>query len=347
MKWSGPFWNSARPRFIESSVRKAFSETLSQLAAENSRVALLTGDLGFQVFDDFHQRFGPRYVNIGVAEAALVAAAAGMAMEGWRPFAYSIASFITGRAFEQIRITVDYPNLPVVLVGGGGGYTYASSGVTHHAVEDIALMSVLPNMTVVIPGDPNETRELMPQLLMLPGPSYLRIGRYGEPTYQSSDPIVLGRARLLSDGEQIAIISAGDMAVVVLQSLSLLKDDHIFPMAYQMHTIKPLDTTVLNTLADRAHTIVVVEECCPSGGLASAVSTWLTQRQGSPKMVRLGPPDALALGNQNRDELRRVLSYDAHALADLCRSLSRSGEPRSFQTRGGYDSTNGRLPRLL
>lgn len=309
-------------------MRKAFSETLSQLGAENSRVALLTGDLGFQVFDDFRARFGPRYVNVGVAEAALVSAAAGMAMEGWRPFAYSIASFITGRAFEQIRLTVDYPNLPVILVGGGGGYTYASSGVTHHAAEDIPLMSVLPNMTVVIPGDPNEIRELMPQLLMLPGPSYLRVGRYGEPTYQADDPIVLGRARLVRDGEQIAIISTGDMVLVVLEGLSLLKDDHVFPVVYQMHTVKPLDTVILNTLAERVHTIVVIEECFPSGGLASAVSAWLAQRRGSPRLVRLGPPDALALGNQNRDGLRRSLGYDAYALAELCRSLSRNGNKK-------------------
>lgn len=309
-------------------MRKAFAETLSRLAAENSRVALLTGDLGFQVFDDFRAHFGPRYVNVGVAEAALVTAASGMAMEGWRPFAYSIASFITGRAFEQIRLTVDYPNLPVILVGGGGGYTYASSGVTHHAAEDIALMSVLPNMTVVVPGDPNEIRELMPQLVMLPGPSYLRVGRYGEPTYRADDPIVLGRARLLRDGEQIGIISAGDMVLAVLEGLRLLKDDHIFPVVYQMHTIKPLDTMMLNTLAEQVHTIVVVEECFPSGGLAGAISTWLAQRRGSPRLVRLGPPDALALGNQNCDELRRRLGYDAHALAELCRSLSRNGNKK-------------------
>lgn len=306
-------------------MRKAFTETLSRLAAENSRVALLTGDLGFRVFDDFRAHFGPRYVNVGVAEAALVTAASGMAMEGWRPFAYSIASFITGRAFEQIRLTVDYPNLPVVLVGGGGGYTYASSGVTHHAAEDIALMSVLPNMTVVVPGDPNEIRELMPQLVMLPGPSYLRVGRYGESTYQVDDPIVLGRARLLRDGEGIGIISAGDMVLTVLEGLRLLKDDRIFPVAYQMHTIKPLDVMILDALAARVHTIIVVEECFPSGGLAGAISAWLVQRGGSPRLIRLGPPDALALGNLDRDGLRQRLGYDAHALADLCRSLSRHG----------------------
>jgi len=307
-------------------MRKAFSETLLQLAEENPRVALLTGDLGFQVFDDFRTRFGPRYLNVGVAEAALVSVAAGMAMERWRPFAYSIASFITGRAFEQIRLLVDYPNLPVIIAGGGGGTTYASSGITHIAAEDIALMSVLPNMTVVNPGDPNEIRELMPQLLKLPGPSYLRVGRYGEPTYQAVDPVILGKARFVIDGEGVAIISTGDIVLVVLQALNMLKENQIFPIVYQMHTVKPLDTTVLSLLTKRVHTIVVVEESFPSGGLASAISAWFVQRRGSPRVLRLGPPDALALGNLPRDELRHHFGYDAEGIVFACRSALNSSK---------------------
>ncbi len=105
-------------------MRRAFSDTLVALAEENPRVMFLTGDLGFQVFDDFKLKFGPRYLNVGIAEAQMICASAGLAMEGWRPVAYSIASFATARAFEQIRISVCYPGLPVVVVGAGGGYTY-------------------------------------------------------------------------------------------------------------------------------------------------------------------------------------------------------------------------------
>src|SRR3989338_5271951 len=144
-------------------MRHAFAETLTRLAAEDPQLVFLTGDMGFQMFDEFKRRYGPRYVNVGVAEAQLINAAAGLALEGWRPVAYSIASFLTARPFEQIRVSVNYHNLPVLIVGAGGGYAYAASGVTHHAADDLALMAVLPNMRVVAPGDPNEVAKLVPQ----------------------------------------------------------------------------------------------------------------------------------------------------------------------------------------
>lgn len=299
-------------------MRKAFSDTLFRLADENDRVAFLTGDLGFQVFDAFRARFGPRYMNVGVAEAALVNAAAGMAMTGFRPVAYSIASFITGRAFEQIRITVDYPKLPVMLVGGGGGYTYASSGITHHAAEDLALMSLLPNTTVVAPGDPYECAQLMPQMVALDGPSYLRVGRYGEPTYPGDQTVQLGRVRTLKKGEDIAILSTGDIAVEVHVALAGLSDQNLHPSAYQAHTVKPLDVEFLKAVAAKARTLIVVEECFPAGGLAAAVASWYAANGGGPRLVRLGPPAALALGNPSREMLRKTHSYDAAGIAAAC-----------------------------
>src|ERR1051325_2288870 len=130
-------------------MRRAFGDALVKAAQDDDRVIFLTGDLGFGVFDEFIARFPRRYVNVGVAEAQLVDCAAGLALEGWRPIVYSIASFMTGRAYEQIRLAVGYHRLPVVVVGAGGGYTYANAGVTHHAKEDLALMSLIANMVVV------------------------------------------------------------------------------------------------------------------------------------------------------------------------------------------------------
>ncbi len=303
-------------------MRKAFSETLTKLAAQNDRVIFLTGDLGFQVFDDFQARFGPRYVNVGVAEAALVDAAAGLALEGWRPIVYSIASFMTGRAFEQIRIAINYQQLPVVVVGAGGGYTYASSGVTHHAGDDIALMSVLPGMTVVAPGDPNEVRQLLPQLLELPGPSYFRIGRFVESSYQAPGPPVLGQARLLRDGGRVAILSTGDIAPAVVEAVDVLRAEGISPLAYQVHTVKPLDTSTLEGLAGRVTTMVIVEEHLPSGGLFAAISGWLAGRgRDAPKLIRLGVPDKLVLGSPEREELQHRCNLDAKSIAQVCRSV--------------------------
>ena len=302
-------------------MRKAFADTLTQIAEQNPRVVLVTGDLGFQVFDEFHTRFGPRYINAGVAEAQMIYTAAGLATVGWRPVAYSIASFATARPFEQIRYCVSYPNLPVVIIGAGRGYLYSTSGVSHHAADDLALMSVLPGMTVVAPGDPNEVVQLFPQLFNLPGPSYFTVGRFGEQSYEASEPAILGRARLLRRGEQIAVIGTGEIANEVLKAVKLLESEKIFPAAYQMHTVKPLDTNTLNSLAKEVHTMVVVEEHVPNGGLWAAMSTWHASTETTPKLIRLGPPDSFALGNLRQDELRRRLNFDANAIANTCRLL--------------------------
>jgi len=280
----------------------------------------LTGDLGFQLFDEFAEKHGPRYLNVGVAEAQLVCCAAGLALEGWRPLAYSIGSFITGRPFEQIKVSVSYPGLPVVIIGAGGGYTYSASGVTHHAPNDLALMSSLPGMTVVAPGDPNELSQLLPQLLELPGPSYFRIGRFGEPTYAAEAPVKLGQARLLRDGERVGIISTGDIAADVVESVDALAAEGIEPLVYQFHTVKPLDTAALDLIADKVETLIVVEEHTPLGGLFSSVSAWRSVKKTGPTLVRLGAPDELILGNPEREELRSRINCDVASITNACRS---------------------------
>lgn len=303
-------------------MRKAFSEILMQQAATDPRLMFLTGDLGFGVFDAFKEKYGPRYVNVGVAEAQLMCAAAGLAKEGFRPIAYSIASFATGRAFEQIRISIAYPGLPVVVVGAGGGYVYANSGVTHHAAEDLALMSILPGFTVVNPGDPEEVRTLLPQLLQLDGPSYIRIGRYGEPTYEAEEAPQLGKFRRVRSGKQpLAILVSGDCAIDTLAAADTLAKDHIQPWIYQAHTVKPLDIAGLEAIAAKVDTILVIEEHLAHGGVAASVSQWAAAQRQAPRIARLGPQDALVLGNPKREQLRDRLNYGPRAIASQVRAL--------------------------
>ena len=302
-------------------MRKAFSDSLMKEAEKNSHVTFMTGDLGFQVFDEFSRKFGSRSINVGAAEAQLINMAAGMAAEGWRPIAYSIASFATARPFEQIRYCVSYPNLPVTLVGAGRGFTYSTSGVSHHALDDIGLMSLLPNMTVVIPGDPTEIEELFPQVMRCSGPAYFTVGRFGEPRYEAEEPSVLGKARLLKSGQKIAIISTGEITHEVLNAVSILHPEHIIPMVYQMHTIKPLDTITLNSVADQVKAMLVVEEHVPNGGLWAAVTQWNATRNNPIRLKRLGPPDAFVLGNLNREDVRKKLMCDAQAIVKACRML--------------------------
>ncbi|MCA9468676.1 MAG: hypothetical protein KC643_24990 [Nitrospira sp.] len=305
-------------------MRKAFADTLQCVASTDHKLVFVTGDLGFGVFDRFEATFGSRYVNVGVAEAQMIGFAAGMAKEGWHPVTYSIASFATARPFEQIRYCVSYPSLPVTLVGAGRGLTYSTSGISHHALDDIALMTALPHMTVVIPADPIEVEALFPQVRALPGPAYFTVGRFGEPRCEGVEEPVLGRLRLIANGERVAIICAGEILQEVMCARELLLAEGLTPVIFHNHTIKPLDTARLNEVADQVQSILVVEEHLPHGGLWGAMAEWMIQRPSGIPMKRLGPPEAFCFGNLTIEEARNRMGYDAKGIAAACHVLWKS-----------------------
>jgi len=302
-------------------MRKAFSDTLVRVAKEDPKVVFLTGDLGFQVFDEFIQAFPDRYVNVGVAEAQLINTAVGLALEGWRPIVYSIAPFATARPFEQIRFGVAYHNLPVMVVGAGGGFTYAKAGVTHHAADDLALMGTLPGMSLVTPGGPDELRELMPQMLKLTGPSYLRVGKFGEPEIGHQSRIRLGKARKLLDGEKVAVITSGDIVCDIYPRLKERQGKGLHPALYHFHTVKPFDRTTLEEISARFPLAIVVEESIPQGGLYQEICRWKAETDSRLRIVRRGAPDAFVLGNPTRDELRGRIGVDGEAIMALLSEL--------------------------
>ena len=171
-------------------MRNAFIDELVSHASVNDRVALIVGDLGFSVVEPFADRFPERFINAGVAEQNMMGLAAGMASEGYHVFVYSIANFPTFRCAEQIRNDVDYHRLPVTVVAVGGGLAYGNLGYSHHAVQDYGLMRLMPNMLIAAPGDPMEVRACMRYLMANPQPSYLRLGKAGEPCFHSIVPMV-------------------------------------------------------------------------------------------------------------------------------------------------------------
>lgn len=171
-------------------MRNAFIDELVNHASVNDRVALVVGDLGYSVVEPFADRFPERFINAGVAEQNMMSLAAGMASEGYHVFVYSIANFPTFRCAEQIRNDVDYHRLPVTVVSVGGGLAYGSLGYSHHAVQDYGLMRLMPNMLIAAPGDPMEVRACMRYLLANPQPSYLRLGKVGEPSFHPVVPVI-------------------------------------------------------------------------------------------------------------------------------------------------------------
>lgn len=201
-------------------MRNTFIEELVNLASEHPHVALVVGDLGYSVVEPFADRFPDRFINAGVAEQNMTGMAAGMASEGYHVFTYSIANFPTFRCAEQIRNDVDYHRVPVTVVSVGGGLAYGALGYSHHAVQDYALMRSFPNMLIAAPGDPMEVRACMRYLVANPQPSYLRLGKAGEPNFHASVPDVQpgkwlrvadglegasGRSTLLSTGAALGI----------------------------------------------------------------------------------------------------------------------------------------------
>lgn len=298
-------------------MRTAFIETLCELAAADPRVCLITADLGFSVLERFQERFPDRFINVGVAEQNMTGIAAGLALTGRIPFTYSIANFPTIRCLEQIRNDVCYHRLPVRIVGVGGGFAYGAAGYTHHGVEDLAVMRSLMGMTVLAPGDPQETRLATRALLSFPGPAYLRLGKANEPNVHAvAPPFEIGRAIQLREGRDATLITTGGLLQYAVQSADILQREHgISCRLLSMPTIKPLDRKQVQEAATKTKLIVTVEEHNITGALGSAVAEVLAEMR-NPRAVlrRYGVPDQPYHLVGDQEHLRRHIAGD---LTDL------------------------------
>jgi transketolase len=253
-------------------MRTAFIKTLCELAEQDERIWLLCGDLGYSVLEGFSSRFPNRFVNVGVAEQNMTGIAAGLALSGKVVFIYSIANFPVMRCLEQIRNDVCYHNLNVKIVTVGGGLTYGSLGYTHHGVEDIAVMRVLPNMTVIAPGDPVEARLATQAILNTPGPCYLRLGKAGEPVVHQIEPeFQVGKAISLQLGSDLTLISTGGMLQSVVLAAEKLASQGYSVQVLSMPTVYPLDEPAIVQATKQTGKIITVEEH-GLGGLGSAVA---------------------------------------------------------------------------
>ena len=259
-------------------MKSAFIETLEKLASIDNRIFLLTGDLGFKTFDKFRNSFPDRFINIGVAESNMIGIAAGLALSGKNVYCYSIIPFLTMRCLERIRVDLCYHNLNVKLVGAGGGLVYGLEGMTHHAIEDIAIMRTLPNMTVVAPEDPLEVKAVINESLAYKGPLYIRLGREGEKCVHKSSPeFKIGKGIVIRKGSGISIIATGTILCAAKSASEDLINEGLDVTLIGMHTIKPLDRDIIEYCAKNSKAIFTVEEHSIIGGLGSAVSEILLE----------------------------------------------------------------------
>jgi transketolase len=272
-------------------VRNAFIATLAEIAKENRSVWLLCGDLGYSVLEPFAARFPERYVNVGVAEQNMAGIAAGIALSGKTVFIYSIANFPTLRCLEQIRNDICYHGADVKVVSVGGGFAYGSQGYTHHALEDVAIMSTLPGMEVFVPCDPAEACVATSAMATSGRPSYLRLSRAGEPALGAEPPGDLRYPRVLRAGRDVCVLASGPIAAAGLAAAEQLATENIDVGVASVSCIKPLEESFIRGAAIQARLIVTLEEHILRGGLYSAVASAFAGERHRPPLLGLGIPE--------------------------------------------------------
>lgn len=299
-------------------MRSSFLRTLMDCAEADERVWLLVGDLGYSVVEPFKQQFPDRFVNVGVAEQNMTGIASGLALSGKIVFTYSIANFPTLRCLEQIRNDVCYHNANVKIVAVGGGFAYGAQGMTHHAIEDIAIMRALPNMTVIAPGDPVEAALATRAIVDWPGPCYLRLGRGKEPNVHEQPPdFRIGKAIAVRRGSDITLIATGGILYNTVLAAEKLELQGIHARVLSMPTVKPLDAETIKVLVQQTKAIITLEEHSLIGGLGSAVLEVMARIGSGRCAVRMiGLPDAFCKAIGGQEYLQHINGLSVQGICD-------------------------------
>ena len=285
-------------------MRRTALNCIHELATKDERVVFIGSDITKRDVTAFAEEFPNRFFMEGIYEQHLIGMAAGLALSGKIPFINTIATFLTRRCFEQILVDLCMHNLPVRLIGSGGGVVYAPLGGTHIAIEDIAILRVIPNITIISPSDAEEMKRLMPHTLNWPNPIYIRLAKGGDPILTSrKNTFEIGKAVTVTDGAQIVFISTGTTSYIAKQAAETLANEGIDVGVLHVHTIKPLDKEmILKTIAE-AQIVLTIEEHRITGGLGSALSELIAEEHKGKaiKFKRIGFPDIFTeeLGSQN------------------------------------------------
>lgn len=303
-------------------MRDTFVRTLRGLAERDPRVLLMTGDLGFGVLTSFAKDLPKQYLNVGVAEQNLTGVACGAALSGHVVFTYSIGNFPTLRCLEQIRNDVCYHDANVKIVAIGGGFSYGSLGISHHATEDIAILRSLPGMTVLCPGDVYEAAEATTLAYHTPGPCYLRLDKSAAPPVAGADArFAAGTPRRLRAGSRVAILGVGGVLEDALAAAAVLDRDGLSCGVHSVHTIKPLDTRAVAAIVRDAALVVTVEEHTIEGGLGSVVlEACATEEVWPARLLRFAMKNEFSSVVGSQKYLRARYGLSADALVDGIRA---------------------------
>jgi transketolase len=296
-------------------------DAIWSLAQRDARVVFIGSDIGCGVLDEMRRVAPDRFFMEGVSEAHVIGMAAGLAMDGFIPYVNTIATFLTRRCFEQIAIDLCLHNLPVRLIGSGGGAVYAPLGPTHMALDDVAILRALPNMTIVAPCDAPEMQRLMDASLDWPGPLYVRVAKGGDPVISSCNDAAfqIGTSILMREPGDVLIVSTGVMTARVLAAADALASDGIDCGVLHMHTLKPLDAHAFLALASRVRLVVTVEEHLRNGGLGSAIAETLADAGVPVGLQRLALGDAFISAYGSQEEVLEAAGLTPVGIAGIVR----------------------------
>lgn len=299
-------------------MRDTFVRTLVELAKENDNIELITGDLGFGVLKPYWEAVPNQFTNAGIAEQNMTTVAAGMALEGKTVFTYSIGNFPTLRCLEQIRNDCAYHHADVKIVCVGGGFVYGSLGMSHQAMEELAILRALPDMVVMAPGDAMEAEAAVRAIAAYPGTCYLRLGRGGEQRiHEKIEKFEIGKALKVKDGKKIALLSTGAIYDEVKGAYDILVKKGYAPAVYTFPTVKPLDVEAIKMCAEEYELIVTCEEHSVIGGFGSAVAEVMAEmKDRKATLLRIGLHDQYATLVGNQKYLREKYGMSAEGIAE-------------------------------
>ena len=296
--------------------RKTFGKAVTEVAAENKDVVVFSADSGKSSgFGDFITRFPERYFEVGIAEQSAVGMAAGMATAGKIPVFCAITPFVTARPYEMVRNDMGYMRQNVKIVGRNTGMTYSDLGVTHQGIDDIALMSLIPGMTIIAPQDPMEIEEAVKAMIAHKGPVYMRVGNPKIPQLFEREPFVIGKGKVLLEGTDVTLISTGSCTLDALKAVEILEKQGISTKLIGMPTALPLDAELVRRASAQTGKVVTVEEAYVHGGLGSLVTEAVSDMAGV-TVKRLGMPMGYAITSGNYRELLAYYHLDGEGIAN-------------------------------
>ncbi len=304
---------------VKKATRAAYGEALVALGEQNRKVVVLDADLSHATMTyEFSKKYSDRFFNMGIAEANMICMAAGLSEMGYIPFISTFAIFGAGRAYEQIRNSVAYPHSNVKIALTHSGITIGEDGGSHASIEDIALMRVIPGMTVICPSDALQTHKAIHAAATFDGPCYIRLARMASPVLADM-PFEISKANILTAGDDIVIVACGLMVSIALEVNDLLKRKNIHATIVDMHTIKPIDQDTIRQLATRCSKFVTLEEHSVIGGLGDAVRDVLPENV---KVTKLGVMDVFGQSGKPEQLLRHYRLDAVNVAQDILEAIS-------------------------